>query len=83
MLRYFFNSAINRIQIQKFILGFGRIFYLDEYPTGYRTYSARHPDRSDMQPYATENIRSDIRQFNFLYQTTLKLSGQVGYPAQP
>ncbi len=28
---------------------------------------------SDIKPYTTENIRLDIRQFNLLYQTTLKV----------
>ncbi len=33
----------------------------------------------DIQPYFTEVIRPDIRQFSLLYQTKLNLSGLTGY----
>ena len=32
---------------------------------------------SDIQPYFTEVIRPDIRQFSLLYQTKLTLSGRI------
>ena len=64
----------------------GRISGLIEYPTGYYNYLDGYPTRTDIQHYSTEIIRSDIRQFNLLYKSTLKLSsrisGQSGYPAQ-
>ena len=68
----------------------GRISSLIEYPTGYYNYPDGYPNRTDIQHYSTEIIRSDIRQFNLLYKPTLKstlklssrISGQSGYPAQ-
>ena len=51
------------------------------YSAGYRILklSAGYTVESDIQPYPTEIIWPDIRQFNLLYRTTSK----VWYPAQP
>ncbi len=38
---------------------------------GYWNYHAGYPVLSDIQPYFSEVIRSDIRQFSLLYQTKL------------
>ncbi len=55
--------------------------------TGYWIYQAWYPVLSDIQPYFTEDIPPDIRQFSLLYQTKLVSSGCIsshtGYPAQP
>ncbi len=55
--------------------------------TGYWNYQDGYPVLSDIQPYFTEVIRLEIRQFSLLYQTKFILSGrlssQTGYPAQP
>ncbi len=53
-----------------FKLGLGRISGLAVYPAGYRILKvqAGYPVFSDIQPYFTEVIRPDIRQFSLLYQ---------------
>jgi len=64
-------------------LGLSRISGLAGYPSGYLNYQSSYPVLSDIQPYFTEVIRPDIRQFSLLYQTKLTLSGQTGLPTQP
>ncbi len=55
-------------------IGFGRIS--GRIP-GYWNHQAGYPVSTDIQPYFTEVIRTDIRQFSLLYRTKLILSGRI------
>ena len=82
------NTTLPCVEIMKeertkFLVLFSRVGPDIRPNTGYWNYQADYPVLSDIQPYFTKVIRSDIRQFSLLYQTKLTLSGKISGAAQP